>query len=169
MRRKRMPRKEGSPLTNNHSRSITTDDSSVAEDGTLYARHARREPVNHRTLVSCRGGAEAPETEFHKAHEAWWSGGRFESSGMHQTMRAITMHSSRPSALSPVTPVASRQYPANVPSHLPILSHFCVCLCRPPVRPTRTHNGLAFGGPMITFISCRGITIVTAVRGENGE
>lgn len=100
MRRKRMPRKEGSSLTNNHSRSITTDDSSVAEDETLYARHARQEPVNHRTLVSYRGEAEAPETEFHKAHEAWWSDGRFESSGMHQTMRAITMHSSHPSAPS---------------------------------------------------------------------
>ncbi|EFN71169.1 hypothetical protein EAG_05406 [Camponotus floridanus] len=52
MKRKRMPRKEGgSSLTNNHSRSITTDDSSVAEDETLYARHARREPSDERQSV----------------------------------------------------------------------------------------------------------------------
>lgn len=36
-------RKEGSPLTNNHSRSITTSDSSVVEDETADAVRVTRE------------------------------------------------------------------------------------------------------------------------------
>lgn len=60
-----MPRKEGSPLTNNHSRSITTNDSSVAEDETLYGRHARGEPVNHRrSFPGAAECVEVPETEL---------------------------------------------------------------------------------------------------------
>lgn len=64
MRRKRMPRKKGSPLTNNHSRSITTDDSSVAEDETLYARHARGEPVNHRRSFPVAAEQRRPKRSF---------------------------------------------------------------------------------------------------------
>lgn len=70
MRRKRTRRKEGAPLTNNHSRSITTNDSSVAEDETADAARASRERrAGKSSLVSCRSSAsETHETELR--HEA---------------------------------------------------------------------------------------------------
>lgn len=67
-------RKEGLPLTNNHSRSITTNDSSVAEDETVdaaRASHERRVDGKSSTLVSCQQCVEALETELrHEAADA---------------------------------------------------------------------------------------------------
>lgn len=140
MRRKRMPRKEGSPLTNNHSRSITTNDSSVAEDGTLCARG---EPVNHRRsfpAAAVRRGDSETEPRHTKPGGA---DGRFESSGMHQTMRAITMHSSRPSALSR-SPRSPRD---NTRQMYHLICQYCptfVCLSPSSACPADAQR-LAFG------------------------
>lgn len=163
MRRKRTRRKEGAPLTNNHSRSITTNDSSVAEDETADAARASRERrAGKSSLVSCRSSAsETHETELrHEAGRAADSS-RLVCIKQCAQLRCIPAVPFARSLL--VTPDASRQYPANVPSHLPILSHFCVCLGRPSVQPTRTHDGLAFGADRwwLLYRNRRDITIVT--------
>lgn len=118
-----------------------------------YARHGK-EPVNHRRpsppAVRCgasrRGGAFGTKLR----HEAGRPGVDSESSGTHQTMRAITMHSSRASAPGhPPTPLDNaRQMYRLICQYCPtFVSLSCVC-------PADAYAWVGSGhGSMMTFVS----------------
>ena len=123
----------------------------------MYVRHGKRVGKSS-TLVSFRGNASW-WCAWNEVTARSWTRCRF-GIVWHASNNARNYDAFQPPIRSRSSPDASRQYSANVPSHLPILSHFCVPIVRP-IQPTRMHElASATDRWWLLYRDRRGITIV---------